>query len=182
VRDVLPPIVEAVTAHGSPVVWVCDPMHGNTITASTGYKTRRLEDIMDEVRGFFAVHNDLGTCPGGLHVELTGDDVTEVLGGTETVTDDNLADRYESFVDPRLNHQQSWRWRSKWSTCSARCTRDRTGCTRVSSVSLGIARAARAALDDLDDDRRPVFQSVASADALAVRQGEPEDHVERGNR
>jgi 3-deoxy-7-phosphoheptulonate synthase len=107
VRDVLPPIVEAVTAHGSPVVWVCDPMHGNTITASTGYKTRRLEDIMDEVRGFFAVHNDLGTCPGGLHVELTGDDVTEVLGGTETVTDDNLADRYESFVDPRLNHQQS---------------------------------------------------------------------------
>ena len=82
-------------------------MHGNTITASTGYKTRRLEDIMDEVRGFFAVHNDLGTYPGGLHVELTGDDVTEVLGGTETVTDDNLADRYESFVDPRLNHQQS---------------------------------------------------------------------------
>ncbi len=107
IRDVLPPIVSAVTDQGSPVVWVCDPMHGNTITASTGHKTRRLDDILDEIRGFFTVHDDLGTFPGGLHVELTGDDVTEVLGGCETVTDDNLADRYESFVDPRLNHQQS---------------------------------------------------------------------------
>lgn len=107
IRDILPTLVEAVTAHGSPVVWVADPMHGNTITSTTGYKTRRLEDVLDEVRGFFEVHRGLGTVPGGVHVELTGDDVTEVLGGSETVTDENLAERYESFVDPRLNHQQS---------------------------------------------------------------------------
>jgi 3-deoxy-7-phosphoheptulonate synthase len=107
IREALPPIVEKVTAVGSPVTWVTDPMHGNTITSDSGYKTRRLEDVLDEVRGFFEVHRGLGSVPGGLHVELTGDDVTEVLGGSEEINDAGLALRYETLVDPRLNHQQS---------------------------------------------------------------------------
>ncbi|KAE8763848.1 class II 3-deoxy-7-phosphoheptulonate synthase [Georgenia thermotolerans] len=107
IRDVLPGLVERVTADGRPVTWVCDPMHGNTITSPSGYKTRELATILDEVRGFFEVHQALGTVPGGLHVELTGDDVTEVLGGSEEVDDAALASRYETLVDPRLNHQQS---------------------------------------------------------------------------
>ena len=107
VRDLLPALVEKVTADGRPVTWVCDPMHGNGITSATGYKTRRFGDVMDEVAGFFEVHRALGTVPGGLHVELTGDDVTEVLGGTEEIDDEGLALRYETLVDPRLNHQQS---------------------------------------------------------------------------
>lgn len=107
VRDGLPPLVEAVTASGAPVTWVTDPMHGNTITSASGYKTRRFDDVLDEVRGFFEVHRALGTVPGGLHCELTGDDVTEVLGGSEEIDDAGLALRYETLVDPRLNHQQS---------------------------------------------------------------------------
>ncbi|WP_265521418.1 class II 3-deoxy-7-phosphoheptulonate synthase [Oerskovia flava] len=107
VRDALPALVEAVTASGAPVTWVTDPMHGNTITSDSGYKTRRLEDVLDEVRGFFEVHRAVGSVPGGLHVELTGDDVTEVLGGSEEIDDAGLALRYETLVDPRLNHQQS---------------------------------------------------------------------------
>ncbi len=91
------------------VAWVTDPMHGNTITSSNGYKTRRFEDILDEVVGFFEVHQELGgTIPAGLHMELTGDDVTEVLGGGAGEIDEaGLARRYETVVDPRLNHQQS---------------------------------------------------------------------------
>ncbi|WP_292874295.1 3-deoxy-7-phosphoheptulonate synthase, partial [Microbacterium sp.] len=95
------------TADGRPVTWVCDPMHGNGIVSASGYKTRRFSDVMDEVAGFFEVHRELGTVPGGLHIELTGDDVTEVLGGTEEIDDEGLARRYETRVDPRLNHQQS---------------------------------------------------------------------------
>lgn len=107
VRDLLPALVEKVTADGRPVTWVCDPMHGNGITSASGYKTRRFSDVMDEVAGFFEVHRALGTVPGGLHIELTGDDVTEVLGGAEEIDDAGLARRYETLVDPRLNHQQS---------------------------------------------------------------------------
>ncbi|WP_341361241.1 3-deoxy-7-phosphoheptulonate synthase class II [Georgenia sp. M64] len=107
IRDALPALVERVTADGRPVTWVCDPMHGNTITSPSGYKTRELSTVLDEVHGFFGVHKALGTVPGGLHVELTGDDVTEVLGGSEEVDDAALARRYETLVDPRLNHQQS---------------------------------------------------------------------------
>ena len=107
IREALPALVEGVTKSGAQVTWVCDPMHGNTITSTSGYKTRRFDDVVDEVRGFFEVHQALGTVPGGLHVELTGDDVTECLGGAMEIDDAALATRYESLCDPRLNHQQS---------------------------------------------------------------------------
>ena len=107
VRDNLPPLVEAVRDAGLVVTWLSDPMHGNTFTSESGYKTRRFDTILDEVTGFFEVHRAAGTIPGGLLVELTGDDVTEVMGGTEQIDDEGLARRYETKVDPRLNHQQS---------------------------------------------------------------------------
>jgi 3-deoxy-7-phosphoheptulonate synthase len=89
------------------VVWQCDPMHGNTRSAGSGYKTRHFDHIMDEVVGFFEVHRKLGTHPGGLHIELTGDDVTECLGGAQDIQDADLSHRYETACDPRLNTQQS---------------------------------------------------------------------------
>jgi 3-deoxy-7-phosphoheptulonate synthase len=107
VRDLLPPLVEKVTAAGIEVAWVCDPMHGNTFEASSGYKTREFDDVIDEVRGFFEVHRSLGTWPGGIHVELTGEDVTECMGGGAKVSADDLAHRYETLCDPRLNREQS---------------------------------------------------------------------------
>jgi 3-deoxy-7-phosphoheptulonate synthase len=107
VRDVLPPIVEKVTSTGHLVVWHCDPMHGNTEETADGVKTRHLDRIIDEVDGFFDVHSALGTHPGGLHVELTGDDVTECIGGTAELTAADLARRYETACDPRLNIEQS---------------------------------------------------------------------------
>ncbi|SNS45800.1 3-deoxy-D-arabinoheptulosonate-7-phosphate synthase [Geodermatophilus pulveris] len=107
VRDVLPPIVEKVTASGHTVVWQCDPMHGNTHESSTGYKTRHFDRVVDEVLGFFDVHRGLGTWPGGIHVELTGEDVTECLGGAMEISDEDLNSRYETACDPRLNTGQS---------------------------------------------------------------------------
>jgi 3-deoxy-7-phosphoheptulonate synthase len=107
IRDLLPPIVEKVTASGAEVVWSCDPMHGNTIESESGYKTRHFDDIVEEVTGFFEVHQDLGTVPGGLHVELTGENVTECLGGGDDIVDSDLAGRYETALDPRLNVGQS---------------------------------------------------------------------------
>ena len=99
--------MEAVRDSGARVVWVTDPMHGNTITAKNGYKTRRFDDVMDEVRGFFEVHRAAGTYPGGLHVEMTGDDVAECLGGSDEIDETAFDERYETLVDPRLNHKQS---------------------------------------------------------------------------
>lgn len=107
IREKLPPLLKAVSESGAKVLWVCDPMHGNTFESSTGYKTRRFEDVMDEVRGFFESHKLVGTHPGGVHIELTGDDVTECLGGGEQISEEDLAQRYESACDPRLNHTQS---------------------------------------------------------------------------
>ncbi|HEX8970490.1 class II 3-deoxy-7-phosphoheptulonate synthase [Oryzihumus sp.] len=107
VRDALPAIVEKVTASGAVPTWICDPMHGNTFESSTGYKTRRFDDVVEEVRGFFEVHQGLGTVPGGIHIELTGNDVTECLGGAGEILDADLEKRYETVCDPRLNHQQS---------------------------------------------------------------------------
>jgi 3-deoxy-7-phosphoheptulonate synthase len=107
IREKLPPLIESVKKSGAIVLWVCDPMHGNTYEAPSGYKTRKFDDVLDEVRGFFEVHKKLGTHPGGIHIELTGDDVTECVGGGEQISHEDLASRYESACDPRLNHTQS---------------------------------------------------------------------------
>lgn len=107
IREALPKLVKAVKDSGAQPLWVTDPMHGNGITTANGYKSRRFDDVMDEVRGFFEVHRDLGTFPGGVHIELTGDDVAECLGGSEHIDEATLESRYESLCDPRLNHSQS---------------------------------------------------------------------------
>ena len=107
IREALPALVDGVTKSGASVLWVCDPMHGNTFESKNGYKTRNFEDVLDEVRGFFEVHKKLGTHPGGIHIELTGDDVTECLGGGDQVSEKDLESRYETACDPRLNHSQS---------------------------------------------------------------------------
>jgi 3-deoxy-7-phosphoheptulonate synthase len=103
----LPPLLDAVRDSGRPVVWACDPMHGNTFTSESGKKTRHFDDVVREVAGFFSAHRRAGTWAGGLHVELTGDDVTECLGGAEEISDADLTDRYETMCDPRLNGRQS---------------------------------------------------------------------------
>lgn len=107
IREHLPSLVEKVTADGAQVAWICDPMHGNTFEAPSGHKTRRLDDVLDEVAGFFEVHRALGTHPGGVHIEFTGDDVTECVGGGTEIVEDDLALRYETACDPRLNRSQS---------------------------------------------------------------------------
>ena len=107
VREVLPRLVDKVAASGATVGWVCDPMHGNTYEAANGYKTRKFSDVLDEVRGFFEVHRALGTHPGGIHMELTGDDVTECTGGGYVIDEADLHQRYETACDPRLNRTQS---------------------------------------------------------------------------
>jgi 3-deoxy-7-phosphoheptulonate synthase len=107
VRDRLPALVRAVEATGHPVLWVCDPMHGNTFEAASGHKTRSFTDVMAEVSGFFDVMRGMDVHPGGLHVELTGDDVTECVGGLDGITEAGLAMRYETACDPRLNRVQS---------------------------------------------------------------------------
>jgi 3-deoxy-7-phosphoheptulonate synthase len=107
IRDLLPPILRAVEAEGHTVVWTCDPMHGNTFTSEGGRKTRRFDDILSEVKAFFDVHRDEGTWPGGVHVELTGDNVTECLGGAEEILEGDLGARYTTTCDPRLNARQS---------------------------------------------------------------------------
>lgn len=107
VREVLPGIVSAVEATGHKVIWQSDPMHGNTHSSPSGFKTRDFDRIVDEVQGFFEVHRALGTHPGGIHIELTGENVTECLGGAQDISDLDLAGRYETACDPRLNTQQS---------------------------------------------------------------------------
>ena len=107
VADRLPALVRAVAREGRRVVWACDPMHGNTVKARTGFKTRLFEAVLSEVRDFFAVHRAEGTHAGGIHVELTGRNVTECIGGTQAVTEAELGDRYHTHCDPRLNASQS---------------------------------------------------------------------------
>jgi len=107
VGDHLPRLIKAVQEEGANVVWSCDPMHGNTIKSSTGYKTRPFDSVLREVREFFAVHAAEGTVPGGVHFEMTGQDVTECTGGVVAVTDEDLSDRYHTACDPRLNASQS---------------------------------------------------------------------------
>ena len=107
IEEKLPPLLRAARAAAHPVVWTCDPMHGNTFTAPSGRKTRHFDAILAEIAGFFAAHRSEGTWPGGVHVELTGDDVTECLGGAEDILDGDLGLRYETMCDPRLNGRQS---------------------------------------------------------------------------
>jgi len=107
VHQHLPGLIETVRKAGRTVLWCCDPMHGNTIKASSGYKTRPFDKVLAEVRGFFEVHRELGTYAGGVHVEMTGDDVTECVGGMSAVTEASLSDRYHTYCDPRLNASQA---------------------------------------------------------------------------
>jgi 3-deoxy-7-phosphoheptulonate synthase len=107
IESALPPIVRAVRDGGREVTWICDPMHANTFSTPSGYKTRRFDDILGEIKGFFAVHQREGTVPGGVHLELTHEAVTECLGGSEEVTDMSLPDHYQALCDPRLNARQS---------------------------------------------------------------------------
>ena len=107
VEEKLPALIRAVQGAGRQVVWVCDPMHGNTFVTSSGYKTRRFSDVLTEIKHFFAAHGQEGTIPGGVHLELTAEEVTECLGGAEEILDENLNIRYEALCDPRLNARQS---------------------------------------------------------------------------
>lgn len=107
IGSALPPLLTAVRDSGHPVAWACDPMHGNTFTAPSGRKTRHFDAVLAEIAGFFAAHRSVGTWPGGVHIELTGDDVTECLGGAEEILDADLDTRYETMCDPRLNARQS---------------------------------------------------------------------------
>jgi 3-deoxy-7-phosphoheptulonate synthase len=106
VEDLLPPLLRAMQDEGRDVLWVCDPMHGNTFTSTSGFKTRRFDDILTEIKGFFRAHEATGTVPGGVHLELTADDVTECLGG-EVTDEKDLHLRYQALCDPRLNAEQS---------------------------------------------------------------------------
>ena len=107
IATALPPLLEAVRDSGHPVAWICDPCHGTTFTSESGLKTRHFDDVEAEVTGFFKAHRDSGTWPGGLHIELTGDNVTECIGGSDDVADVNLPDNYTTMCDPRLNARQS---------------------------------------------------------------------------
>ena len=107
VEETLPPLIKAVVAGGHPVVWACDPMHGNTFSTSNGVKTRRFDDILAEIKGFFGVCQQEGVAPGGVHLELTQEDVTECLGGAEEILDSQLGENYTALCDPRLNARQS---------------------------------------------------------------------------
>lgn len=107
VEDKLAPLVRAVKREGRNVVWSCDPMHGNTLKSESGYKTRKFEHVMGEIKGFFAVHKAEGTHPGGIHLELTGQNVTECTGGAEKINDNDLSARYHTACDPRLNANQA---------------------------------------------------------------------------
>ena len=103
----LPPLIRAVAREGRKVVWCCDPMHGNTMTSSSGYKTRSVERVLAEVKGFFAAHEAEGSYAGGVHFEMTGQDVTECIGGAQAISETSLADRYHTHCDPRLNASQA---------------------------------------------------------------------------
>ncbi len=103
----LPSLVKAVKNNGNKVIWSCDPMHGNTIKSSNGFKTRKFDDILSEIKSFFSIHKTIGTYAGGVHFEMTGQDVTECLGGNQKISEINLSDRYHTHCDPRLNSSQS---------------------------------------------------------------------------
>ncbi|MBC8312141.1 MAG: 3-deoxy-7-phosphoheptulonate synthase class II [Candidatus Marinimicrobia bacterium] len=107
INDYLPQLIERANAEKLNLLWICDPMHGNTYKTETGYKTRHFNTILKEIQQFFAIHKTCGTIPGGIHFELTGDNVTECLGGAQEISDNDLKERYETACDPRLNNEQS---------------------------------------------------------------------------
>jgi 3-deoxy-7-phosphoheptulonate synthase len=107
VRSHLPPLIRAVVAEGRKVAWACDPMHGNTFKSGSGFKTRHFDRILEEVRLFFQVHEAEGSHAGGVHFEMTGQDVTECMGGAQAISDENLSARYHTHCDPRLNAKQA---------------------------------------------------------------------------
>lgn len=107
VNDYLPSLIRGIEKEGFKVLWSCDPMHGNTFLADSSYKTRKFKDILAEIRSFFEIHFDEGTVPGGVHLELTGKDVTECIGGAQAIMDHHLENNYATSCDPRLNAQQS---------------------------------------------------------------------------
>ena len=107
IRKKLPPIIRAIKKSGQTVLWICDPMHGNTYKTKTGYKTRHFDTILEELEHFFAIHRAEATIPGGVHFELTGDNVTECIGGAQEISDLDLEKKYETACDPRLNNEQS---------------------------------------------------------------------------
>ncbi|MET9499686.1 3-deoxy-7-phosphoheptulonate synthase [Streptomyces sp. NPDC006552] len=130
IRSVLPPIVEKVAASGHEVVWQCDPMHGNTYTSANGYKTRDVDAIADEMAGFFEVHRQVGTHPGGLHLEFTGDPVTECVGGACALTETDLPTRYRTACDPRLNAAQAHELAHRAAESAAACLEPRKAVLR----------------------------------------------------
>jgi len=107
VAEALPPLIEAVTGAGRTVTWVCDPMHGNTVSTEAGLKTRDYDAVLAELEGAFAAHEKSGSCLGGVHFELTGEDVTECTGGPQELSEADLSRSYETYCDPRLNYAQS---------------------------------------------------------------------------
>lgn len=107
INDFLPALIKRVKSEKLNLLWICDPMHGNTFKTETGYKTRHFNTILKEIQQFFSIHKKLGTIPGGVHFELTGDNVTECLGGAQEISDNDLKERYETACDPRLNNEQS---------------------------------------------------------------------------
>ena len=107
INDYLPQLINRARSENLNLLWICDPMHGNTYKTETGYKTRHFNTILKEIQQFFAIHQELDTIPGGVHFELTGDNVTECLGGAQEISDKDLKERYETACDPRLNNEQS---------------------------------------------------------------------------
>ena len=107
INDYLPKLIKRAKSEKLNLLWICDPMHGNTYKTENGFKTRHFNTILDEIQQFFAIHKAHGTIPGGVHFELTGDNVTECLGGAQEISDDDLKERYETACDPRLNNEQS---------------------------------------------------------------------------
>ncbi|MDB3868675.1 3-deoxy-7-phosphoheptulonate synthase, partial [Candidatus Marinimicrobia bacterium] len=107
INDYLPQLIKCAISESLNLLWICDPMHGNTYKTKNGYKTRHFDTILKEIQQFFAIHQKLGTIPGGVHFELTGDNVTECLGGAQEISDIDLKERYETACDPRLNNEQS---------------------------------------------------------------------------
>ena len=130
IRTHLPPLLLAIKESDHPIAWVCDPMHGNTYTAPSGHKTRHFDTVLSEIEGFFAAHLECGTWPGGVHLELTGDHVTECLGGSDDITDDELIYAFETLCDPAPQC-------TTISRLGVSCSGDVGGCQMINRLACG---------------------------------------------